>query len=146
MVRESGDVWREIEATGAAGEREVKPTPVERLARELIRELSHDEQRLLAWMAESVPYRQIAEWTGASYDATAKRIQRLLKRVRAAAVVRTATWSDRDRAALARYFSRESNDGRSEEAGFRLATTRAARSESPGCHGSRASPRQDDRG
>jgi DNA-directed RNA polymerase specialized sigma24 family protein len=145
MVRESVEVWREVDAE-RRDERNLKPTPAERLARELVRELSSDEQRILAWMAESVPYRQIAEWTGASYDATSKRIQRLLQRLRAVAVARTATWSDRERAALARYFSRESDDRRSEEAGCRLATTRAARSGSHPCDGSRESRRQDDRG
>jgi DNA-directed RNA polymerase specialized sigma24 family protein len=141
-VRESAEVWREVDVT-PAGSCEVKATPVERLARELVRELSADEQRILAWMAESVPYRQIAEWTGASYDATSKRIQRLVRRLRAAAVTRTATWSDGERAALAGYFSRESDDARSEEAGCRLAAARAARS---GSRPSRTSRRQDDHG
>ena len=79
---------------------------VRRLARELMSELTDEEQRIVVWVAESVPYREIASWLGSSYDATSKRIWRLLKRLRDAAAARAEQFSDDERNVLRRYFAR----------------------------------------
>jgi hypothetical protein len=74
-----------------------------RLTRALTRELGADDLALLGWAAECVPHRTIAEWTGASYDATTKRIWRLCQRLRRRAREIVAAWPDpREREAIAR--------------------------------------------
>ena len=44
--------------------------------------LTPDERQMLAWVAESVPQRTIAEWLGISREAAKKRISRLCRRLR----------------------------------------------------------------
>ena len=53
-----------------------------RLAALLCAELTPEEELLLSWVAEQVPRRQIAAWTGVGYEAACKRIQRLTLRLR----------------------------------------------------------------
>ena len=48
--------------------------------------MSEEERRLLDWVAARIPQRTIAEWLGLSYEATAKRISRLVRRLRATAL------------------------------------------------------------
>lgn len=73
-----------------------------RLADALVRELTDDERAILGWVAECVPHRTIAEWTGASYEATTKRIWRLCQRLRRRAREIVSAWpEDEDRAAIA---------------------------------------------
>jgi len=107
-VRESSGMWAEGDSRENVAEG-ANTGAGERLANALMAQLSTDEQRIIAWVSESVPYRQIAEWTGGSYAATSKRIWRLLRRLRGAALSRASTWSDEDRSALARYFSRRTS-------------------------------------
>ena len=57
---------------------------VARLGMLLSAKLTPDERQMLAWVAESVPQRVIAEWLGISREATKKRISRLCRRLRAA--------------------------------------------------------------
>jgi DNA-directed RNA polymerase specialized sigma24 family protein len=54
-------------------------------ARVLGAHLSKDEQQMLAWAAEGVPRRVIAEWLGINREAAKKRIARLCLRLRAVA-------------------------------------------------------------
>ncbi|MFN2399801.1 MAG: RNA polymerase sigma factor [Gemmatimonadaceae bacterium] len=54
---------------------------LERLSKTLVEGLTDDEQRILAWLGEQVPYRDIAAWLGMSYGALAVKIHRLRKRL-----------------------------------------------------------------
>lgn len=58
---------------------------VARFARAIAAQLTEEERLMLAWVGEGVPRRQIAEWTGGTYESTRKRILRLVLRVRATA-------------------------------------------------------------
>jgi RNA polymerase sigma factor (sigma-70 family) len=80
-------------------------TPAMRLATALLAELTEDDHRIIGWIGEEVPYREIAAWLGISYDAASKRIWRLTRRLRAAALARAETMDDTDRAALVRMLS-----------------------------------------
>lgn len=74
-----------------------------RLTDALTRDLGSDDLALLGWAAECIPHRTIAEWTGASYEATTKRIWRLCQRLRKRAVEIVAAWPDpAERDAVAR--------------------------------------------
>jgi DNA-directed RNA polymerase specialized sigma24 family protein len=48
--------------------------------------LTSDERQILAWVAEGVPHRVIAEWLGINREAAKKRVARLCHRLRQAAV------------------------------------------------------------
>ena len=74
-----------------------------RLTEALTRDLATDDLALLGWAAECIPHRTIAEWTGASYEATTKRIWRLCQRLRKRAREIVASWpDDAEREAVAR--------------------------------------------
>jgi hypothetical protein len=60
------------------------------------RELSALEWRMLGWISEQVPRRSIAEWTGAEYEATKRRLTRLVVRLRARALERLPELSRED--------------------------------------------------
>ncbi len=66
------------------------PSGVTRLAELLSARLSDEERQLLAWVAEGVPQRVIAEWLGINREAAKKRIARLCRRLRGAATVLSA--------------------------------------------------------
>jgi DNA-binding CsgD family transcriptional regulator len=57
-------------------------TAVTRFAELLSARLSIDERQMLAWVAEGVPQRVIAEWLGINREAAKKRIARLCRRMR----------------------------------------------------------------
>lgn len=76
--------------------------PMERLGRLLAAELSESDRLLLMWCAEGVPRRLIAEWTGTTYEAARKRIQRLSMRMRELACQQAAMFSLPERRALER--------------------------------------------
>jgi DNA-directed RNA polymerase specialized sigma24 family protein len=77
-----------------------------RLGAALMVELSEEEQCIIGWVAEAVPYRQIAAWLNASYDATSKRIWRLCRRLRQLGPVHASRFSAAERAELERFFRR----------------------------------------
>jgi DNA-directed RNA polymerase specialized sigma24 family protein len=77
-----------------------------RLGAALVAELSEEEQCIIAWVAEAVPYRQIAAWLGASYDATSKRIWRLCRRLKQVAPIHASAFDAAERAELERFFRR----------------------------------------
>ncbi|HEY2378926.1 MAG TPA: hypothetical protein VGH98_23305 [Gemmatimonadaceae bacterium] len=57
----------------------------ERFGHALSASLTTEEQHMLAWVAEGVPHRLIAEWLGINREAAKKRIARLCGRLRRAA-------------------------------------------------------------
>ena len=77
-----------------------------RLGAALVRELSEEEQLIIAWVAEAVPYRQIAAWLGATYDVMSKRIWRLCRRLKQLAPIHASAFDAAERAELERFFRR----------------------------------------
>jgi len=86
--------------TDAAGD--APGAVVAELANRLRAGLSPDQELLLAWVAEGVPYRQIAEWLGIGYEATAKRIARLTARLRTRLASMAEDASPAERGAIAK--------------------------------------------
>jgi DNA-directed RNA polymerase specialized sigma24 family protein len=78
----------------------------QRLGAVLVADLSEEERCIIGWVAEAVPYRQIAAWIGASYDATSKRIWRLCRRLKQIAPLHASTFDAAERAELERFFRR----------------------------------------
>ena len=72
------------------------------LAAALRARLSVEERRLIAWVEDAVPCREIAGWLGITYDAAAKRIARLKQKLRALAPECITTLDDEQRRELAR--------------------------------------------
>lgn len=69
----------------------------------LVRTLrSDDEHRLLVWLGEGVSHRTIAEWTGSTYAATAKRAYRLCRRLREEGARLLTSFSENEQRALSR--------------------------------------------
>jgi len=119
---------RVIASVHATSSRVAEPTsdgtrvrPLQRLAEIVAAELSHDERLLLAWSAEGVPQRLIAEWTGTRYETVRKRMQRLCGRLRSLARSSADSFPPGERRELERLFvenapltrgnSRERTDG-----------------------------------
>lgn len=94
--RASGDPWTPP----------VLDSALSRLGELLTRDLTEEEQQLLAWVAEGVEHRQIAAWLGNSYAATTKRIWRVCARLRELAPVYVAAMPETDRADVERFFRR----------------------------------------
>lgn len=61
-------------------------TAVTRFAELLSARLATEERQMLAWVAEGVPRRVIAEWLGINREAAKKRIARLCRRLRVVAI------------------------------------------------------------
>jgi len=91
-----------------AEERAEDRTPATHFARTLSAHLSTEEQQMLAWVAEGVPQRMIAEWLGISREAAKKRIARLCRRLRAAAPDVAALLPSADRREIDRLLRRAS--------------------------------------
>jgi DNA-directed RNA polymerase specialized sigma24 family protein len=89
---------------GSAGDETVGSSALARLAAILRDELSEDELLLLTWRSAGVPHRQAAEWLGISYDAAAKRVNRLAQRLRAVARRRAEAFPPEERSELERFF------------------------------------------
>jgi hypothetical protein len=79
---------------------------VSRLAEALRATTTIEEQQLLGWVAQRVPHRVIAGWLHVSYEATTKRIWRLCRRLRAAAVRYACGVSSHERAEIERFLRR----------------------------------------
>lgn len=73
-----------------AEEQVAAPSGVVRFAQLLSERLTDDERQMLAWVAEGVPQRVIAEWSGINHEAAKKRIARLCRRLRIAAAEMSA--------------------------------------------------------
>lgn len=65
-----------------------------------------DELMLLTWVAEGVPHRTIAAWLGVRYDAATKRVWRLCRRLRAAALQHADAMPPEARAEVERFLRR----------------------------------------
>ena len=76
---------RACEPPRVSEEQQPTPTAATQLAELLSARLSDEERQILAWVAEGVPQRMIAEWLGINREAAKKRIARLCRRLRAAA-------------------------------------------------------------
>jgi DNA-directed RNA polymerase specialized sigma24 family protein len=81
-------------------------TALQQLALALEGELDAETRRILTWLGQAVPHRQIAEWLGKSYDATTKQIWRLCRRLERAAPIYAATLSPSTQRELERFFRR----------------------------------------
>lgn len=79
---------------------------VARLAHSLRAAVSPEESLLLAWVAARVPHRTIAEWLGVSHSAGAKRVWRLVRRLRAVALDYAQQLPAAERAELERFLRR----------------------------------------
>ncbi len=77
-----------------------------RAAAALAARLTDAERQLLAWVAEQVPRRQIAEWVGDGYEATRKRIQRLTRRLQTDALRLAAELPPAERHEFERFLRR----------------------------------------
>lgn len=99
-----------------------------RLSDALTRDLSTEDLALLGWAAECIPHRTIADWTGASYEATTKRIWRLCQRLRKRAREIVATWpEDAEREAVARMIGVDASGAAAPEASMGTRTQGAER-------------------
>ena len=76
---------RACEPPRVSEERQTAPTGVAHLAQLLSARLSDEERQMLAWVAEGVPHRVIADWLGINREAAKKRIARLCRRLRGTA-------------------------------------------------------------
>jgi RNA polymerase sigma factor (sigma-70 family) len=79
---------------------------LERLALELEHGLSPDERRLLAWLGQRVPQREIAAWLGTTHGALRVRVTRLRARLRDAAFRHADRLAGDERAEIDRFFRR----------------------------------------
>jgi RNA polymerase sigma factor (sigma-70 family) len=78
--REAADPLRVAEEAATAS------TAVKQFGELLSARLTKNEREMLAWVAEGVPQRMIAEWLGINREAAKKRIARLCRRLREMAV------------------------------------------------------------
>jgi len=88
-------------------------SPAIRLGRELGAHLTIDERQMLAWVAEGVPQRLIAEWLGITREAAKKRIARLCRRLRDSALAATVQLPREERQQIDRLLRRASALGNS---------------------------------
>jgi DNA-directed RNA polymerase specialized sigma24 family protein len=91
------------------GPRAESPTlspAIERLALELEGGLSPDERRLVGWLGQRVPQREIAAWLGTTHGALRVRVTRLRARLRDAAFRHTNRLDGDERTELDRFFRR----------------------------------------
>jgi DNA-directed RNA polymerase specialized sigma24 family protein len=83
-----------------------EPSAVQQLALAMDHELDDETRRILAWIGQSVPHRQIAAWLGKSYEATTKQIWRLCRRLERAAPAYAAAMPPAAQRELERFFRR----------------------------------------
>ena len=79
---------------------------IERLALELERGLSASERRLLGWLGQRVPQREIAVWLGTTHGALRVRVTRLRAALRDAAFRHASSLDGDERAEIERFFRR----------------------------------------
>ena len=71
-------------------------------------QLSTEEHQMLAWVAEGVPRRVIAEWLGINREVAKKRVTRLCRRLRDVAAEASAQLPPREREEIDRFMRRVS--------------------------------------
>ena len=79
---------------------------IERLAAELERGLSPEERRVLGWLGQRVPQREVAAWLGTTHGALRVRVARLRARLRDAAFRYADRLDGNERAEIDRFFRR----------------------------------------
>ena len=79
---------------------------IERLALELEGGLSPDDRRLLGWLGQRVPQREIAVWLGTTHGALRVRVTRLRAVLRDAAFRHASSLDGDERAEIERFFRR----------------------------------------
>src|SRR4051812_20795646 len=99
-LRASAGPDREVTPDRAAG-------ALQELTALIMASMSPEEQMILGWVSASVPHRRIAEWIGASYAATTKRIWRLERRLRDTALSRLGELTPDGRREVERFLRRE---------------------------------------
>jgi DNA-directed RNA polymerase specialized sigma24 family protein len=99
--------------------------------------LTDAERQLLVWVGEQVPRRQIAAWLGDGYEATRKRVQRLVARLQAEGRRYAATCSARERHEIERFLRRA---GHAAPGASTVPRTGAARAAGPASTTGRAAP------
>ena len=75
--------------------------------------MSVEEQELMTWVSNRIPHRLIAEWIGASYAATTKRIWRLERRLKEVAERHRAAAAPDERREIDRFLRRVALGARS---------------------------------
>ena len=93
-------------AAGAASEPVPMSAVLERLALLLDGGLSEPERHLLSWVSEYVPQSEIAAWLGITHAGARKQLERLRRRLAAAAKAHAESLMGRERAELLRFFQR----------------------------------------
>ena len=88
--------------------------------------LTESDRQLLVWVAEQVPRRQIAAWLDERYEATRKRVQRLIARLRGEADRYAATLPSAERHELERFLRRAGHAAPSAPSVLRSGAARAA--------------------
>lgn len=91
---------------GASWEPPTVRPALTRLAAALDASLNEEERRIIAWLGQHVTHRQMAEWLGIGVAAMAKRVARLRRRLRAAAVAYVAACEGAERGELTRFLER----------------------------------------
>lgn len=79
---------------------------VSRLVSMIDEELSEEERRILVWLGNYVPQRDICEWLGVSYPTGTQRIWRLRERLRAAVLQYAHHFDFKERSELFHFFRR----------------------------------------
>lgn len=102
----AGPTTRVVREAPALDATVLDAAPVLHLAAALRAATTTDEQLMLAWVAHRVPHRTIAAWLGVSYDVATKRLWRLCRRLRAAAVRHAATLAEDERREVERFLRR----------------------------------------
>jgi RNA polymerase sigma factor (sigma-70 family) len=110
-ARRSSDPLRVSEDRASAS------NAVTRFARALDAHLSPSERLMLAWVAEGVPQRVIAEWLGVSREAAKKRIARLCRRLRTLAGAACEQLPPSERGEIGRLLRRASAPRRTSHSG-----------------------------
>lgn len=108
---------RACEPPRVAEEQQPITTGVTRLGQLLSARLSNEERQMLAWVAEGVPQRVIAEWLGINREAAKKRIARLCRRLRGAAEALAAELPTEARREIDRLLHRAGNERRDSHTG-----------------------------
>lgn len=95
------------------------PPAILRLATMLDEGISDEERRILTWLSNLVPQRDICEWLGTSYAAGTQRIWRLRERLRSAAKQHATHFDAHQQIELDRFFRRLERSGQLQAGGRR---------------------------
>ena len=108
---------RACEPPRVSEEQQPTATGARRLGELLSARLSDEERQMLAWVAEGVPQRVIAEWLGTNREAAKKRIARLCRRLRGAVEALTVELPPDARREIDRLLHRAGNERRDSHSG-----------------------------